>query len=284
MNIINLDPNFQPYGPGIDFKEFIFPSGCEVHIKLPAIEEKTVFITTRIKSSDDIMKLLMATDALKRSGVKEIYLFMPYLPYARQDRQMIKGEPLSLKVFADLLNSQNYSKVNLYDVHSEVALALINNSAVTTNHNLVSHVLENEKDYYIVSPDAGAYKKIFKVCQHIKYDGEIQNNNCWNTGCVQGGIGYWQKIQRDDIEKFDRMAKVEHELTDLKGEPVTMLKDQSKGGGLVFLKPHPKYPGMKDISMMKGREPKPLFECNGFCGTNDLIRNETEKEINYQET
>lgn len=107
------------------------------------------------------------------------------------------------------------------------------------------------------------------------------NNNCWKTGCVQGGIGYWQKIQKEQIEKFDTMAKVEHELTDLKGEPVTMLKDQSKGGGLVFLKPHPKYPNIKDISMMKGKEVKPLMECNGFCGTNDLNKNETENEINY---
>lgn len=110
------------------------------------------------------------------------------------------------------------------------------------------------------------------------------NNNCFKTGCVQGGIGYWQKIQREANEKFEAMAKVEHELTDLKGEPVTMLKDQSKGGGLVFLKPHPKYPNIKDISMMKGREPKPLMECNGFCGTNDLKRNETDKEINFEIT
>lgn len=109
------------------------------------------------------------------------------------------------------------------------------------------------------------------------------NNNCRKTGCVQGGIGYWQKLQREEASKFDAMAKVEHDLTDLKGEPVTMLKDQSKGGGLVFLKPHPKYPEIKDISMMKGREPKPLIECNGFCGTNDLLPvNETELEINYQ--
>ena len=80
------------------------------------------------------------------------------------------------------------------------------------------------------------------------------------------------------------MALVEHELTDLKGEPVTMLKDSKKGGGLVFLKPHPKYPTIKDISMMRGIDPKPLFDCNGFCGTNDLEpRLETEKEINYQQ-
>lgn len=108
------------------------------------------------------------------------------------------------------------------------------------------------------------------------------NNNCWKTGCVQGGIGYWQKIMLEYPDKFEAMAKVEHELTDLKGEPVTMLKDQSANGGLVFLKPHEKYPAIKDISMMKGRPPKPLIECNGFCGTNDLNNNETEKEINYQ--
>jgi hypothetical protein len=114
------------------------------------------------------------------------------------------------------------------------------------------------------------------------------NNNCLKTMCIQGGLGYWQKVQRDDVEKFNKMAAMEHELTDLKGEPVTMNKDQSKaakesGNTLVFLKPHPKYPNLKDLSMMEGREVKPLMECNGFCGTNDFEkRNETENEINFQ--
>lgn len=123
-----------------------------------------------------------------------------------------------------------------------------------------------------------------KIDIPITYKYGFLNNNCFETGCVQGGIGYWQKMQREFINKFDEMAYVEHELTNLKGEPVTMLKDQSKGGGLVFLKPHPDYPKIKDISMMKGREPKPLFECNGFCGVNDLERSVTEGEINYQQT
>jgi PP-loop superfamily ATP-utilizing enzyme len=109
----------------------------------------------------------------------------------------------------------------------------------------------------------------------------FHNNNCFNTGCVQGGIGYWQKIKREYPDKFEEMAKVEHELTDLKGEPVTMLKDQAKGGGLLFLKPHPDYPETKDISQKKGREPKPLMECNGFCGTNDLEKpSQTYLELN----
>lgn len=109
----------------------------------------------------------------------------------------------------------------------------------------------------------------------------FNNNNCLNTGCVQGGIGYWQKMKRDFPDKFENMANMEHKLTHLKGQPVTMLKDQ-KTDQLVFLKPHPDYPLLKDLSMMRGREPKPLTDCNGYCGINDLeTKSKTEQEINY---
>lgn len=99
----------------------------------------------------------------------------------------------------------------------------------------------------------------------ITYRLGLENNNCFKTGCVQGGIGYWQWMQINQPEKFERMAKREHEITALKGQPVTICKDQSKGGGLVFLKHNPQYPEMKDLSMMKGRPPEMLIECNGFC-------------------
>lgn len=105
------------------------------------------------------------------------------------------------------------------------------------------------------------------------------NNNCFKTGCVQGGIGYWQKMKRDFPEKFDAMAKVEHELTERKGSPVCMLKNSK---GLIFLKHNPSYPELQDISQCQGREPKPLLECNGFCGSNDIQVNQTESELNYQ--
>ena len=100
----------------------------------------------------------------------------------------------------------------------------------------------------------------------------FSNNNCFKTGCVQGGIGYWQKMRKEYPSKFQKMADLEHELTDLKGEPVTMLKDQTKeakesGIFKLFLLPHPDYPKHKDLSMKRGRPPENLFECNGFCGT-----------------
>lgn len=111
----------------------------------------------------------------------------------------------------------------------------------------------------------------------LTYKKGYENNNCDKTGCVRGGIGYWQKRRREEFEKFLAMAKREHELTDLKGEPVTICRDQSKEGkkkggnsSPVFLLPHPNYPDIKDISMIEGREPESLMECNGFCGLDDL--------------
>jgi hypothetical protein len=122
----------------------------------------------------------------------------------------------------------------------------------------------------------------------ITYTYGFRNNNCFKTGCVQGGIGYWQKMKRDFPDKFNEMANIEHDLTKLKGKPVTMLKDQSKdaktsGNILVFLKKHPDYPELKSIDEMPDCKVEPLFECNGFCGTNDLSdRKETEDEINFE--
>jgi len=102
----------------------------------------------------------------------------------------------------------------------------------------------------------------------IAYQEGFHNNNCYQTGCVQGGIGYWQKIRDSKDGRFDWMANKEHELTDLKGEPVTCLKSDTKDySGLVFLKPHPKYPNIKDLSMFKPKKVESLMDCNGFCNS-----------------
>lgn len=105
------------------------------------------------------------------------------------------------------------------------------------------------------------------------------NNNCFKTGCIQGGIGYWKKIQKEYPSKFTKMANIEHDLTNLKGSPVTILKDQSKaakesGQFKVFLVAHPDYPNHKSIEDMEGREVENLLDCNGFCGVQGNLFNQ----------
>jgi len=116
----------------------------------------------------------------------------------------------------------------------------------------------------------------------------FNNNNCFKTGCTQGGIGYWQKIKTDFPEKFDKMAEMEHELSRLKGEPVVICHDQredrvitkwdySKRTGeptkksKLFLKYNCDFPDVPTIDIIKGKHVAIIdeFECNGFCGLGD---------------
>lgn len=102
MTIVNLDENFMPCGPGIELTKLDFPSGCEPHIKLSLVEDRKATITCRINTANDLLRLMLTCDALRRMHVKEIFLVLPYLPFARQDRVMVPGEPLSIQIIADL--------------------------------------------------------------------------------------------------------------------------------------------------------------------------------------
>ena len=158
--------------------------------------------------------------------------------------------------------------------------------SLTKNHSLAKPIYPllmmgyNKDDCIRLVEEAG-------ITVPLMYRLGFRNNNCFKTGCVQGGVGYWQKMKRDFPDKFEAMADMEHELTNTKGRPVCMLRDQSKaakksGNELVFLRKHPDYPNLKSIDEMPNCKVEPLFECNGFCGVNDLSpRNKTESEINF---
>jgi len=179
MPILNLTEGFAPYGKepkmntiGLS-RNKIF-SGGEIDVALDtAIPHDNVMITTRLVNSDDVMQLLMATDALRRRGAKNINVFFPYCPYARQDRVCGHGEAFSLEVFAKLINAQNYQSVTVFDTHSAVATSLINNCKNISPAGFASSIINSyygtledkpaESDYFLIAPDSGAAKKVQAV-------------------------------------------------------------------------------------------------------------------------
>jgi ribose-phosphate pyrophosphokinase len=174
-SILNLDAGFTPYGEGTLILEAadVFKGG-EVNIRISGDVSQQVMITLRANSSDEVMKLLMATSAVRALARKkrltpEIHIFMPYLPYARQDYETKPGEAIAIKVFADLINSQNYASVTVFDSHSDVGPAALNNCINISNHQFIGTILADKQDYMVVSPDSGAFKKIQKLCDAIGY-------------------------------------------------------------------------------------------------------------------
>lgn len=152
----------------IPYQRLIF-SGGEVQVR---INSQRNFIQATIKvhirSSDDLMELLLITDALRRQGCKELSLVMPYIPYARQDRVCVWGEALSIKVFADLINAQHYEEIEVWDPHSDVATALLNNIRYTVPClDFVAKIPLDMANITLVAPDAGAAKKVMTVSQKL---------------------------------------------------------------------------------------------------------------------
>lgn len=165
------------YGDLDEVGSFVFPGG-EIQVK---VDTDNLTITSqcvaRLQSANNIMELLLVKDILDQERATwdgtDSCLIIPYFPYARQDRRMVKGEALSAKVICNLINSLNFSRVTSYDLHSDVVPALLNNfnhvevQNIVADFDFLSDTLRL-RNTVIVSPDVGASKKILKISQKLK--------------------------------------------------------------------------------------------------------------------
>lgn len=146
---------------GLTVSTFKFPAG-EVGIKINSVQNYNS-IYAEIKSSDDFMGMLLLANAVKESGGSITTLVIPYIPYGRQDRVCFEGEPFSLRLAANLINSIGAERVVTIDPHSSVTNALIDNLHVVDD---LSFLPSGEFDV-LVSPDAGAAKKSKRHAAHL---------------------------------------------------------------------------------------------------------------------
>jgi len=198
MKYLNLDSQFQSFGKSIEFEAFTF-NGGEPHLKIKTALSSTeeVTITARIRAFNDLGFILLASDAVRRMGVQKIHLLLPYFPAARQDRVMVTGEPLTVKIYANLINQCQFETVTIVDPHSEVTAAVLDNVQVIDNHRFVEKCLEQITDYQLISPDGGALKKVYKLSQFLggKPVVECSKRRDVNTGNLTGFTVY-----ADDLE------------------------------------------------------------------------------------
>lgn len=140
-------------------RNFIFPGG-EVHVEVHPYWRNVQPLCFRLRNSDDIMRMLLTADAIKRVQGMVCDAFIPYVPYARQDRVAVEREPLSIAVMANLINSCGFNEVTVFDPHSDVALALIDDVKVMSHRPCVQESMRLWAFNALVCPDAGARKKI----------------------------------------------------------------------------------------------------------------------------
>lgn len=199
-------------GRDVPFKAFTF-NGGERHIRLenPGPYVNATFeVEARMTSPYDIIDLLLVTDALRQAGTNiQIDLLMPYVPYARQDRVCAVGEPLSARVFCDLINSQGYNLVEIWDAHSDVVPALLNRVRnIPSSHFVGQLFVTTERVLHeaptLVAPDAGALKKVGAIAK--LYGLEViraDKTRDTKTGEITGTVVYSDYVCDTDLLVVD---------------------------------------------------------------------------------
>jgi ribose-phosphate pyrophosphokinase len=206
-----------PENSEIKFKINRYPDGQQsVTIEdAPAfLQGRDIKLYSRMNNFQDLELIICANQALRNMAVSTVSLYAPYFMGARSDRRFNEGDVHYLKqVICPIINSQNFNSVLVLDPHSDVLEACLNNFEKINNHTIVKHALTDidNKDgaqdrIVLVSPDAGAYKKIFDVAQKFKIEKIVTANKVRD---IKTG-----KILRTEIPVLDQHNDLKYLIVD----------------------------------------------------------------------
>jgi len=149
-------------------------SDGEIAVELDEnVRGRDVFIIqpTCPPTNDNLMELLIMTDAMRRSSAGRVTAIVPYFGYARQDRRprAVRG-PISAKLVANMMMTAGIERVLTIDLHADQIQGFFD---IPVDNVYASPVLigdikqQNYEDLIVVSPDVGGVVRARAVAKRI---------------------------------------------------------------------------------------------------------------------
>ena len=142
----------------------------EVHENVRG-EDVFILQSTSFPANDNLMELLILTDALRRSSARRITAVLPYFGYARQDRKSAPRTPISAKLVSNLITEAGANRVLTLDLHASQIQGFFD--IPTDNLSAAPVMVRDIQDNYdvknvmIVSPDVGGVIRARNVAGRI---------------------------------------------------------------------------------------------------------------------
>lgn len=132
---------------------------------------KTHRIANRFSSWGDLQEILCKT-AIYKSDRALPSLYVPYFFGSRSDRDFGSGINYFRDVIAPIINAQGYKWVETLDPHSLNTVGAINNLREIPLNPIIFEAIKEPltsgiEGITIVSPDFGAYKKVWSFCEYL---------------------------------------------------------------------------------------------------------------------
>jgi ribose-phosphate pyrophosphokinase len=123
--------------------------------------------------NENLMELLIISDALRRASARRITAVVPYYGYGRQDRKAEPRVPISAKLVANLIVASGVNRVLAMDLHAGQIQGFFD---IPVDHLYGTPVFLNyfkEKKFHdivVVSPDAGGVERARAFAKHLNAD------------------------------------------------------------------------------------------------------------------
>jgi ribose-phosphate pyrophosphokinase len=165
----------------VKFKPSAFPDGQQsITLDLSTISDLGISCTikSRLNSFRDLELIVCAAAALREAGMERIHLYIPYCLGGRSDIKFEEGGLNYIKsVIAPIINLQKFTSVTVIDPHSIALENCIDNLKKIDNSLLadwaITDISTKGSNFKLVSPDAGALKKIFSTAKSIGYKDKV---------------------------------------------------------------------------------------------------------------
>jgi ribose-phosphate pyrophosphokinase len=203
----------------LDFIEVVrYPDG-QVDVMLSMdyeLEDKEpaafyLAVDATLASWEDLQIIACVNSVISRKypDYKKV-LNLRYLIGARSDRRFSKDGTHYLRdIIAPIINHFGFDEVRLFDPHSDVSLGVIEKSIndISLYRNFLDHVFfqlrEVDKKIVIVTPDAGAYKKVnSQIGKELLIKRELEVVSCYKSRDLKTG-----EITGIDVPKYDWEGK-----------------------------------------------------------------------------
>ena len=190
----------------------------EIYVKFDeSVRGADVFIvqTCCEPVNDNIMELLIMIDALKRASAGMINAVIPHYGYARQDKKAEGREPITAKLFANLLSVAGMDRAILVDLHAATIQGFFD---VPVDHVTAIPIIakyfkeKNIENGVIVSPDVGGVKRASIFAKRLHFPLAIL----------------------DKRRSAPNMAEIEHIVGDVEGKEAIIFDDMIDTGGTLL--------------------------------------------------
>jgi len=227
----------------------VFPDG-ESKITISSKPKKSKIIVVQSTYPPVDSNLLQALSLIFKAKQfsSNVIAVIPYMGYARQDREFLPGEIVTMRVMSKLFKALGASKIIVVDIHSKIALNLfkIPSKNISAVPQLVKYFKKLKlKDPLVISPDLGGTSRAKQFA------------SLYGTNYVA--------LKKQRNRKTGKVQIKSTNLNEVKGRDLILVDDMISTGGSII----------KATEFLKKQKCKRIF----VACTHALLRDNAEKKI-----